>query len=160
MTEFDANFSCADSLMIDTRPTIDRDADGCTMRGTGPGSALVKTCLPALTVLERNGVSCLSLLLHFEEGVGCDWYIKEPRFFSDIRVLKRHLEEVRAAFSTVFLAIQRAIEGAIEGTDHEESSFLASVHVSRSDRPEGWSIDCEITAVIDVTSQGDVIKLP
>lgn len=159
MNAFSSDFGSENLLNLDTRSTIDRGADGCSMR-PAPGLTLIHSCLPALTVLEQNGVTYLTLLIQLEDGVACDYYIKEPRFLGDIRVPRKNLEEVRDAFSAVCLAVKQAIEVSIEGTDEEESSFFAYVSLSCCDRPGGWSIDCAITAMIDVTSPGDVIELP
>lgn len=120
---------------------------------------LIERCLPALTVLEGHGVNELSLLVRQIAGDGPDSWIARPRFYDGIHVPKKDRDSVINAYAALTTKIEDAIEDAIEGTDEEDLSFLASVHLRRRDAGSGWSINCEITAMISEDWPGTMIEL-
>ena len=122
---------------------------------------LVERCLPALAVLERHGVTYISLVMQFECGGEVETYAHYPRFYDHIRIPRKSREEVVVAWANVSMAIEDAIRKVISGTDYEDADFLVSVSMRCSARPDGWSVEnSEITAMLDVLDPSKVIELP
>ena len=126
-----------------------------------PDKTLVGRCLRALEVLERHGVTCISLVMRFKDGRSRETFTHEPCFYDDVRIPKKSGTEVVIAWIVVLNTISDAIREAISGTDYEDADFLVSVAMRRSDQPGSWSIkNCEITAMLDLLDPGEVLKLP
>jgi hypothetical protein len=119
---------------------------------------LIQRCLPDLNTLKEHGVTSMQLSARFIADDFADWSVDWPRFYS-MNVPKKDRESLANAYIRVRGEIEDAIRSEVEDSDLEDGSFLASVHINSRDDAVGWSIDCEITALISEDWPGKVIEL-
>lgn len=140
---------------------LDSVGENNSVAASTPDQTFVERCLPALEVLERHGVTCISLVMQFKGGRQTETFTREPCFHNPIRILEESGAEVTVALPKLLTAMDDVLRKVFSGTDYEDADFAVSVAMSRSDQPDGWSIkNCEITAMLDILAPGEVLKLP